>query len=124
MDHKQIIKKVCFWSVFSFFYYLGFTNIFKMLNDTSQQNVNAEFYAIVYIALIAHLINKYEEVSPRLCTWFVSLIGLGGFTFLALLRLDKTFDIMYSPFYLFLYIALPVTYELINLIITKGNSQK
>ena len=111
--------KLLLWSAFSVFYYLGFTNVFKMIDDSIAQNPEAQFYSLIYIALVAHLINKYEKQYPRICSWFVSLVGLGVCSSIVLVKQNQALDAVYSLFYLSLYVALPVCYELIRLLANK-----
>jgi len=118
MQNKMSIK-LLLWSAFSVFYYLGFTNVFKMIDDSIAQNSGAQFYSLIYIALIAHLINKYETQFPRVCSWFVSLCGLGVISTIVLIKQNQPLESVYSLFYLSLYVALPICYELIRLIASK-----
>jgi hypothetical protein len=118
MQNKMSVK-LLLWTAFSVFYYLGFTNVFKMIDDSLAQNPGAQFYSLIYIALIAHLINKYEKQYPRICSWFVSLFGLCSISIIVLIKQNQAFDIVYSLFYLSLYVALPICYELIRLIARK-----
>jgi hypothetical protein len=118
MQNKMSVK-LLLWTAFSVFYYLGFTNVFKMIDDSIAQNPGAQFYSLIYIALIAHLINKYEKQYPRICSWFVSVLGLGLMSIIVLLKQNQPLDTVYSFFYLSLYIALPICYELIRFLAKK-----
>ncbi|SFD00468.1 hypothetical protein [Pseudoalteromonas denitrificans] len=121
MQVKMSVK-LLLWSAFSLFYYLGFTNVFKMIDDAAAQNSGAQFYSLIYIALIAHLINKYEKEFPRACSWFVSICGLAVITAIVLTKQAMPLDLLYSPFYLCLYLALPICYELFRFVILKNTS--